>query len=79
MPHLTLHSPLGELTVFEADGAIVALDWGRAHFPPGIDDGETDLLRQAAEQLHDYFDGLRTTFDLPLRPDGTPFRRPRSW
>ena len=46
MPHLTLHTPLGELTVFEADGAIVALDWGRAY---GAGDAPpTALLREAA-------------------------------
>jgi methylated-DNA-[protein]-cysteine S-methyltransferase len=29
MPQLSLHSPIGELTLFEQAGAIVALDWGR--------------------------------------------------
>ena len=73
MPHITLHTPLGELTVFEDEGAIVALDWGRGYgaepAPP------TALLRDAAAQLHDYFDGTRTAFDLPLNPQGTAFRR----
>ena len=73
MPHLTLHTPLGELTVFEADGAIVALDWGRAY--GGGNTPPTALLREAADQLHDYFDGRRTRFDLPLNPQGTAFRR----
>ena len=73
MPHLSLHSPLGALTIFEAEGAIVALDWGRGF--GGEDAGPTPLLREAATQLQDYFDGLRTDFDLPLNPEGTPFRR----
>jgi methylated-DNA-[protein]-cysteine S-methyltransferase len=72
-PHLTLHTPLGELTVFEEDGSIVALDWGRAY--GAGDSPPTALLREAAEQLHDYFDGKRTTFHLPLNPQGTEFRR----
>jgi methylated-DNA-[protein]-cysteine S-methyltransferase len=72
MPHLSLHTPLGELTVFEAAGAIVALDWGRAQ---PSDKPPTALLRAAVEQLQDYFDGTRTTFDLPLAPEGTAFRR----
>jgi len=75
MPHLSLHSPLGELTVFEADGAIIALDWGRA--APSAAPA-TALLRQAAAQLQDYFDGVRTGFDLPLAPPGTAFRQ-RVW
>jgi methylated-DNA-[protein]-cysteine S-methyltransferase len=74
MPHLTLHSPLGELTVFEDDGAIVAVDWGRAYGPAG-NAPPTPLLRAAADQLQDYFDGIRTSFDLPLNPHGTEFRR----
>lgn len=70
MPHLSLHTPLGELTVFEAEGAIVAVDWGRAQ------KGEsTPLLEDAANQLQDYFDGLRMRFDLPLAPQGSAFRR----
>jgi methylated-DNA-[protein]-cysteine S-methyltransferase len=73
MPQLSLHTPCGELTLTEEDGAIVALDWGR-----GRDQGSTPLLRRAVEQLHDYFDGRRAGFDLPLDPAGTPFRR-RVW
>ena len=73
MPQLPLLTPLGMLTLSEEDGAIVALDWGR-----GRDRTETPLLRRAADQLQDYFDGLRTGFDLPLNPTGSPFRR-RVW
>src|SRR3954452_2455921 len=74
MSYLTLHTPLGELTIFEADGAIIALEFGRAHAPPGLPPPSA-LLREAAAQLQDYFDGRRTAFDLPLAPQGTPFRR----
>lgn len=70
MPQLSLHTPLGELTLSEEDGAIVALDWGR-----GRDQARTPLLVAAADQLQDYFDGKRTTFQLPLAPQGTPFRQ----
>lgn len=73
MPQLSLHTPLGEITVSEDDGAIVALDWGR-----GRDQVATPLLLRAREQLQDYFDGTRTNFDLPLAPHGTDFQR-RVW
>jgi methylated-DNA-[protein]-cysteine S-methyltransferase len=33
------------------------------------------ILRASARQLEEYFSGLRTTFDLPLDPSGTPFQR----
>jgi methylated-DNA-[protein]-cysteine S-methyltransferase len=73
LPQLSLHTPLGDLTVSEEDGAIVAIDWGW-----GRDQAETPLLLCAREQLQAYFDGTRTTFDLPLAPQGTPYRR-RVW
>lgn len=73
MAQLSLHTPLGDLTVSEEDGAIVALDWGH-----GRDQTETPLLKRARDQLQDYFDGTRTAFDLPLAPHGTDFQR-RVW
>lgn len=73
MPQLSLLTPLGALTLSEDDGALVALDWGR-----GRDQQETPLLRAAADQLQDYFDGRRVQFDLPLAPFGSPFRQ-RVW
>ena len=73
MPQLSLHTPLGDLTVSEEDGAIVAVDWGW-----GRDQDGTTLLRQARDQLQEYFDLGRTGFDLPLAPPGSPYRR-RVW
>ena len=69
MPQLSFHSPVGDLTVSEADGQIVSLDWGW-----GRDQEETKLLRRARDQLHAYFDGQRLAFDLPIAPVGTPYR-----
>lgn len=37
--------------------------------------GETPLLRQAASQLDEYFQGRRRVFDLPLAPQGTVFEQ----
>ena len=68
MPHLSLHSPVGDLTVFEVDGAIVALDWGWV-----TDQQPTPLLERARDQLYSYFDGGLTAFDLPLAPQGTTY------
>lgn len=36
---------------------------------------ETELINNAGKQLLDYLDGLRTTFDLPLNPNGTVFQK----
>lgn len=70
MPQLSFLTPLGTLTLSEEDGAIVALDWGR-----GRDQEETPLLIAARDQVQDYFDGQRTSFDLPLAPYGSAFQQ----
>jgi methylated-DNA-[protein]-cysteine S-methyltransferase len=69
-PQLSYNSPVGDLTVSEDDGAIVALDFGR-----GMTQTPTPLLDEAVKQLAAYFEGSLTRFDLPLAPHGTAFRR----
>jgi methylated-DNA-[protein]-cysteine S-methyltransferase len=73
LPQRSLHTPVGDITVSEEDGAIVALDWGW-----GRDQSNSPLLARAADQLNAYFDGTLKDFDLPLAPAGTPYRR-RVW
>ncbi len=73
MPLISLHSPVGPLSVAEEDGAIVALDWGW-----GSVQSATALLARAREQLAAYFDGDPAPFDLPLAPPGTAYQR-RVW
>ncbi len=70
MPCLSVHSPLGPLTIVENDDAIVALEWGWAR-----DASTTGLLTLASDQLASYFDGDIKQFSLPLAPSGTPFQR----
>ncbi len=70
---LSLHTPVGDITVSEDDAHIVALDWGW-----GRDQTETPLLARARAQLDAYFDGEAVTFDLPLAPAGTAYQR-RVW
>lgn len=73
MPQLSLHSPFGDVTISEEDGAVVAIDWGW-----GRDQTRTALLLGAVAQLHAYFDGRLRRFDLTLRPAGSDYRR-RVW
>lgn len=66
MPHISMHTPIADLTIFENDGAIVALDWG---WTP---EQETSaLLSETKSQIDAYFDGELTQFNLPLNPFGT--------
>ncbi len=64
---------MGDLTLSEEDGALVAIDWGwvEAQDP-------TPLLAEARRQLQAYFDGDRLSFDLPLAPAAPPYQR-RVW
>lgn len=65
-----MHTPVGDITVFEEDGAIVSLDWG------WVPHQESALvLERAREQLDAYFDGTLTAFDLELAPAGTAYRK----
>jgi methylated-DNA-[protein]-cysteine S-methyltransferase len=70
VPQLSLHTPVGDITVFEEDGAIVSLDWGWV--PQQI---PSPGLECARDQIHAYFDGELTAFDLKLAPAGTAYRR----
>ena len=70
MPQLSLHTPVGDITVFEEDGSIVSLDWGWVQ-----QQERSPILDQARDQLQAYFDGALKTFDLPLAPAGSAYQR----
>lgn len=70
MSQLSLHTPVGDLTLSEDDGKIVSVDWGWAR-----DQNATPLLKEAKRQLDAYFDGTLEKFDLPLKVEGTTFQK----
>ena len=70
MPQLSMHGPLGSLTMSEEDEGLVSLDWGW-----GGDQQQTPVLRRARDQLQAYFDGALRCFDLPLAPQGGQFQK----
>ncbi len=39
---------------------------------------ETSLIRQAADELQEYFEGKRREFTFPIAPEGTEFQK-RDW
>ena len=70
---LQVKSPIGELLLV-SDGAALTGLYMEPH--PVIESaGEDGIVRETARQLHEYFAGERTTFDLPLRLEGTTFQK----
>ena len=66
MPHLTVPSPVGPLSLVEDNGCLIRLDWRAA-----AGGEETPLLVEARAQLAAYFAGKLRTFDLPLALAGS--------
>jgi len=72
-------TPLGEMFALEEQNALCGL-WfsGQKYAPVPVDDWRHDpdlpLFAALREQLDAYFGGTLREFDLPLAPQGTPFR-----
>lgn len=72
---IVFDSPIGPLRLYGTTDALtcVWLPEGRG-IAPEVPVKETRALSATAKQLREYFAGTRTTFDLPLAPDGTEFQ-----
>ena len=68
-------TPMGKMGIAEADGAITDLYFSDGSLPEGAVVQETELLKKAAAQLNEYFDGQRKGFELPLAAQGTAFQQ----
>ncbi|HBD87238.1 MAG TPA: methylated-DNA--[protein]-cysteine methyltransferase [Clostridiales bacterium] len=66
--------PVGKIGIAEDDGAISHVFFCSEKTPDGYAAAETPLIRQAAAQLAEYFEGRRKVFDLPLNLQGTAFQ-----
>lgn len=74
-----VNTAIGRLTVVANERAVVAIHWdGEGPDDEAVAGGAHPVLAEATRQLAEYFAGTRTTFDLPLEPDGTPFQK-RVW
>jgi methylated-DNA-[protein]-cysteine S-methyltransferase len=79
--HAITDSPIGPLTLVAEDGALVVLSMqSQKRGPDTASLGERDdqAFTDVVQQLGDYFAGERTEFDVPLRPEGDPFKQ-RVW
>lgn len=75
---IDLASPVGGLTLFADDTALVAIAFNAQLRGSGTDareDPTHPVLAQARAELLAYFAGARKTFSIPLRPKGTAFQQ----
>jgi methylated-DNA-[protein]-cysteine S-methyltransferase len=70
LSYFSFLSPVGWLTVFEEDDAIIAVEWGQAKKT-----SKTSLLKEAQRQIEKYFSGNLKVYKLPLNPSGTEFQK----
>ena len=82
MTYAVIDSPVGLLTLVGTDAGELAGIYmeEHRHQPPIETFGSRDdsVLPAVAEQLAEYFEHGRTTFDVPLKLTGTPFQQ-RVW
>lgn len=79
--HAEIDSPVGTLTAVLVEGDLVGLYFAEhLRRPPAESLGprRDDGAREVRRQLGEYFAGGRTTFDLPLAPEGDGFKQ-RVW
>jgi methylated-DNA-[protein]-cysteine S-methyltransferase len=69
-------SPVGPLTLRWSNDALLGSYFENAPFLARRDEWVRDdaCLRPVREQLEQYFEGARTSFDVPLSFEGTPFQ-----
>ena len=68
-------SPLGQLRLVSNGKQLTHIEFEHHHTTSGQEVVRNDpVLRDTQQQLTEYFHGRRTTFDLPLAPQGTAFQ-----
>lgn len=70
------NTPVGKLCIGEKEGAITRVTWQQ--LPKEWVLEETELIQKCKQELDEFFEGKRKTFDLPLAPAGTAFQK-RVW
>ena len=73
-----VQSPIGRL-ILASDGTALVGVWMANASPRDASwshhKSDDDILAKTREELEEYFDGRRRTFDVPLAPNGTEFQR----
>ncbi|MBP9750501.1 MAG: methylated-DNA--[protein]-cysteine S-methyltransferase [Candidatus Peribacteraceae bacterium] len=73
MDSLVMDTPVGRIRLLAEGERLAAIE--RTSAKAGALGATSPVLRAARDQLREYFDGQRTSFDLPLAPAATPFQQ----
>ncbi|CAN7196761.1 methylated-DNA--[protein]-cysteine S-methyltransferase [Duganella sp. LjRoot269] len=78
--YIWVDSPVGKLRIVTKGDALSAILWemdrpNRVKLGPMTENKNSVVLAQIAEQLSEYFDGRRDTFDVKLDFNGTEFQK----
>jgi methylated-DNA-[protein]-cysteine S-methyltransferase len=83
--HAIVTTPIGELTLVASGDALIGVyfpkHWTKPNaqtFGANVEASSDPLLSLAAQQLDDYLQGERTSFDLPVKTRGDAFQE-RVW
>ena len=73
MNSIAVHTPIGWFKVSEDSGYITEVKYidGTIDF----EQRPTELLCKAKQQLDEYFEGTRKTFELPIKKEGSEFTK----
>jgi methylated-DNA-[protein]-cysteine S-methyltransferase len=71
------NSPIGTLEIIANETHIIGLDFVDCNLKDLKDDlkNENSIINSCIVQLDEYFKKQRTTFELPLAPEGTDFQK----
>jgi methylated-DNA-[protein]-cysteine S-methyltransferase len=75
--HAVIASPIGPLAAVREDGVLVGvwMGWTGPPDPERMGTRDDAVFADVRQQLTEYFDGTRTSFDLVLRASGNPLQR----
>jgi len=78
MRYSIITTPIGPLMLTGDDQALTGLHLPNRHVPAAGLTRDDERFAPEARQLEQYFEGTRTTFEIPLRLEGGEFER-RVW
>ena len=68
-------SPIGSIQVVALENSIIELKFIDQSSEKAIIDSQSSIIQECVEQLAEYFNGSRNSFDLELSPEGSEFEK----